>query len=166
MEWAKQQLQPGPPGGEPAGAKQRFNSLVLYTATLFGFFFLCRAGEYLRSGVADGRELRGMDVRLSQEQCGHRADKQFRKTKADQNACARALSTRWRSRKRKRCAWWRHYYGFVSGLRRGSWVAAKRASHSSAGKAASRSSGGMCRCFSSVQRMQWAYRRKGSNPTR
>ena len=66
--------------------RKQFNSAVLYAAVLFGFFFLCRAGEYVRSGPSDGRETRGMDVKLSVDKGVRRVDIQFRKTKTDQKA--------------------------------------------------------------------------------
>ena len=38
---------------------------ILKTAVLFGFFFLCRAGEYVQSGKPDfDKILRGIDVKI------------------------------------------------------------------------------------------------------
>lgn len=86
LEWAKQELAPGPPEKGGARTVEAFNAAVLHAAVLFGFFFLCRAGEYLKSGPASGWEIRGMDVKLSVDCGARRADVQFRKTKADQQA--------------------------------------------------------------------------------
>ena len=54
---------------------------------VFGWFYLCRAGEYVKRGLLDAEKvLRGIDVRLSAQDGVWRADVQFRKTKADQQA--------------------------------------------------------------------------------
>jgi len=70
------------------------NRLVLDAALKTGYFYLCRASEYVRSGIPDyGKIMRGLDVRLkcegeSAQASGQpdRLDVQFRKTKADQAA--------------------------------------------------------------------------------
>ena len=105
LEWVVGELDPKAVlGGRNTWSAQ--NRRILVTAILFGFFFLCRAGEYLRSGKPDyAKILRGADVgfrwedgedeverrvRFSEgrEERGRpdRVDVQFRKTKTDQQA--------------------------------------------------------------------------------
>jgi len=66
------------------------NRLILDAAIKVGYFYLCRASEYVRSGAPDfGKIMRGADVRLRTGNSGNdgdRLDVQFRKTKADQAA--------------------------------------------------------------------------------
>ena len=64
------------------------NRLIMEGALKVGFFFLCRASEYVKSGTPDYEKiLRGMDVRIREDGSGkRRVDVQFRKTKTDQLA--------------------------------------------------------------------------------
>jgi hypothetical protein len=59
------------------------NRLIMEGALKVGFFFLCRASEYVKSGTPDyEKSLRGMDVRIHEDGSGkRRLDVQFRKTK-------------------------------------------------------------------------------------
>ena len=77
--------------------KRDKDRLVLRAAVLFGFYFRCRASEYLCSGRPDyDKVARGLDMALRwsqqrRERWPERLDVQFRKTKTDQLAfgCAR-----------------------------------------------------------------------------
>ena len=70
------------------------NRVVLEAALKVGFFFLCRASEYVKSGAPDFEKImRGVDVKMRLEPSGrYRLDVQFRKTKTDQLAfgCTRS----------------------------------------------------------------------------
>ena len=96
LTWMCRQLAGAAPEKALAVARLqlRANRTVFRAATLFGFFFLCRASEYLKSGKPDfAKVLLGMDVSLKWpggasrgEGLAERLDVQLRKTKTDQAA--------------------------------------------------------------------------------
>ena len=89
LEWLRGSLKPAWPVGNRSTTEveAKVDDTVRYCAIVFGWFYLCRAGEYVRSGLFDpDKVLRGMDVKLQKEGKTWRADVQFRKTKADQQA--------------------------------------------------------------------------------
>jgi hypothetical protein len=96
MEWSSRHLM-SPEAADTFGLKEleiEENRVALDAALKIGYFYLCRASEYIRSGVPDySKIMRGLDVRLrcegSHAQASgvpDRLDVQFRKTKADQAA--------------------------------------------------------------------------------
>ena len=111
LEWLADSLVgPGPREEAEKSWEATTNRMVLHAALLVGFFYLCRAGEYLRSGRPDmDKVMRGVDFDLKMEgpeaqQQGtpDRLDVQFRKTKADQQAfgCVRTHYVIWGGRTR------------------------------------------------------------------
>ena len=89
LEWIKDHLKPAWPAGRRTSraVEEKIDEVVLYAAVLFGWFFLCRAGEYVRSGPQEeGRVFRGVDVKVFRDDGRWRTDVQFRKTKTDQQA--------------------------------------------------------------------------------